>query len=431
MPGYLTRADPVPQKWTAVHFLYQVGQIAQLVPPKQKRPQRSFFVYIPCQLFSTVSDQPARLPSESPTILKKWYNGLYQIFNLCYNTPTNNAKGAICMHILKGKTRDYHSLKEEVFLRKNTKVGTFDPSLTPLNYSLCQNAVVESDQLDEHIKALGVQRKIRGDAVRFCSLIVDLPKDETGDPKKFFEDSIEGLLNFFEISREDVLYAQVHMDERHPHMHFCFVPLVKTDQKIRLSAKDLVTQEKLRDLHPFMQTYMAEKGHSGTLWHNDEVKRDKKFLEHKLAQLESDISQKQEQVNALDHALQRSHAEISSLNAQKSTLKAEVEHLTAEKKKAEKIDLWGLGYNSGLAEGKKEVERLESALYKLGEMFFSVQIVLIKILNFLHIEPKSLNWANEDLLDIESLSVEDIESLPAVSDNNDLDLDPDLEEWEW
>lgn len=231
------------------------------------------------------------------------------------------------MHILKGGASDYGSVKGEA-LREDgfsSKIGTIKKEKTIDNYPLVDRNPPKD--IDEFIKNLGVKRRIRSDAVRFVSIIVDYPKDETRDEREFFQESIKGLQEHFGIKDDAILYAQVHLDEGHPHMHFSFVPLVEKEKKykdghsekqIKLSAFDVLTKKSLCNLHPFMQTHMWSKGFTGTLHHNDGVKRDKDFLEHKLKQLEEELAEKRQDVHMAD-------LELQSIKNETMLLKSEYE----------------------------------------------------------------------------------------------------------
>ena len=250
------------------------------------------------------------------------------------------------MHLIKGKKQDYGSIKDEAILRKNSKIGTIDPERSHLNYNLCPNLTPAPEELDDRIRELGVTRKIQTDAVRFCSVIVDLPKDETGPQEKFFKDAYDGLVSFFKIPEEAVLYAQVHLDEGHPHMHFCFAPIREYEKTYKdghtklqrsLSAKALITKDVLERLHPTMQTYMDDQGHDGTLWRNDDVKRDKSFLEHKEAQIEKHIEGLNQEYESKNAWLEKMNREYESLRAAQKDLQDElsVQKATVEAQKAE------------------------------------------------------------------------------------------------
>ena len=53
--------------------------------------------------------------------------------------------------------------------------------------------------------------------------------------RRYFERALKFLQK--EVGAENIFSAVVHMDERNPHMHLCFVPLTKDN---RLSAKEIM-----------------------------------------------------------------------------------------------------------------------------------------------------------------------------------------------
>lgn len=202
------------------------------------------------------------------------------------------------MHIMKCGISDYGKVRGEAG-RENgfhSKVGTINPELTKYNYNLIDRD--PPTDIDAYIKDLGVNRKIRADAVRCVSVIVDFPKDEKRPSAEFFADAIKGLQEHFGIKDDAILYAQVHVDEGHDHMHFAFVPLVEkektykdghTEKQVKLSAYEVLTREKLQELHPYMQKYMKERDYRGTLHYADGEKRDKDFLEHKIEKIKGEL----------------------------------------------------------------------------------------------------------------------------------------------
>lgn len=67
----------------------------------------------------------------------------------------------------------------------------------------------------------------------------------------------ERVLDFFkaEVGEENIFSAVVHMDERNPHMHLCFVPLTKDN---RLSAKEVIGgRDKLVEWQDKFHDHMA------------------------------------------------------------------------------------------------------------------------------------------------------------------------------
>ena len=86
--------------------------------------------------------------------------------------------------------------------------------------------------------------RTRSDSVRVVEALI------TASPEFFGEKSPEHILEYFSYAlefmekhqaRETMISAAIHMDEKTPHMHLCFVPL--TADK-RLSAKEILGNKK-------------------------------------------------------------------------------------------------------------------------------------------------------------------------------------------
>lgn len=82
--------------------------------------------------------------------------------------------------------------------------------------------------------------KVRKDSIKFVDTIV------TASPEFFKNRTPEEVKDYFrrsadflaaEVGRHNIFSAVVHMDERTPHMHLCFVPLTSDN---RLSAKEII-----------------------------------------------------------------------------------------------------------------------------------------------------------------------------------------------
>ena len=72
--------------------------------------------------------------------------------------------------------------------------------------------------------------------------------------RRYFERALEFLQR--EVGKENIFSAVVHMDERNPHMHLCFVPLTKDN---RLSAKEVMgNRNKLIEWQDKFHDYMSE-----------------------------------------------------------------------------------------------------------------------------------------------------------------------------
>ncbi len=82
--------------------------------------------------------------------------------------------------------------------------------------------------------------KVRKDSIKFVDTIVTASPEffinrSPEDARAYFKQAVDFLAE--EVGRENIFSAIVHMDERTPHMHLCFVPLTKDK---RLSAKEII-----------------------------------------------------------------------------------------------------------------------------------------------------------------------------------------------
>lgn len=100
---------------------------------------------------------------------------------------------------------------------------------------------------------------MRKDSVKFIDIIVTAtPEFLDGLPleqvRRYFERALEFLQQ--EVGVENIFSAVVHMDERNPHMHLCFVPLTQDN---RLSAKEIMgNRNKLIEWQDKFHDHMAQ-----------------------------------------------------------------------------------------------------------------------------------------------------------------------------
>ncbi|HBT64622.1 MAG TPA: plasmid recombination enzyme [Ruminococcaceae bacterium] len=84
------------------------------------------------------------------------------------------------------------------------------------------------------------QCKVRKDSIKFVDTIVTAsPEFFKSRPPEEVKDYFRRAVDFLaaEVGRRNIFSAVVHMDERTPHMHLCFVPLTPDN---RLSAKEII-----------------------------------------------------------------------------------------------------------------------------------------------------------------------------------------------
>ncbi len=133
-----------------------------------------------------------------------------------------------------------------------------DTTKSHLNFHLVEPPGKYRAEAEKQIAAAGC--RTRSDSVRVVeTLITASPEFFTGkskaEVKSFFERTLEFITQ--KQSRETIISAVVHMDEKTPHMHLSFVPLTADG---RLSAKDIVgNRKKLTKWQDEFWAFMTEK----------------------------------------------------------------------------------------------------------------------------------------------------------------------------
>lgn len=137
-----------------------------------------------------------------------------------------------------------------------------DSSRSHLNYHLVEPRLKYYGEIQTRIEKAQRENpkcKVRKDSVKFIDTIVTASPEflATMKPKevrRYFERALEFLQR--EVGAENIFSAVVHMDERNPHMHLCFVPLTEDN---RLSAKEIMGgRDKLVQWQDTFHDYMAK-----------------------------------------------------------------------------------------------------------------------------------------------------------------------------
>lgn len=256
------------------------------------------------------------------------------------------------MHITKLKSSDLHGVLGEARREHKSKVGDIDESRTHLNYHLSprENEIHSAEEFRERIKALGVTRKLRGDAVCCLSTIVTLPQDYEGDVEDFFKAAYISAVNTLCGGREElVVQAYVHMDEKTPHMHFVSIPIVEKDGKAKLSAKDLLTKSFMRSFHPTMEQEMTEFLGEPIKLHDEELCEERRqaqakgdrSLDYKTIEEYKATKQKEAKEQALDESIDKKEFASDMLTkeiAGQTAYKAQIsKKATEEQEKYDKL----------------------------------------------------------------------------------------------
>lgn len=156
--------------------------------------------------------------------------------------------------ISSGNLLDHYERKEGIKF-KNQDI---DKTRSHLNYNLSPNKNLNQREfLNKRLSEVKILK--RDDVNIICSWIITLPKTiqkNSEEEKIFFKESYNFLKNKYQ--EKNIVSAYVHKDEVTPHMHFCFIPVVKDKNKNieKVSAKECVTREDLKNFHKELNNYM-------------------------------------------------------------------------------------------------------------------------------------------------------------------------------
>lgn len=177
---------------------------------------------------------------------------------------------------------------------KNIGNENIDESKTKLNYNLADHQSMQQiDFINKRCSEVKCQN--RKDVNVMCSWVVTAPKDlSENELEPFFKATYEFLEKKYK--KENVISAYVHMDEVTPHLHFAFVPVVKSlkkDKEIeKVSAKELINKQELKLFHSALEKHIElSLGHEVNLL-NQATKEGNKSIE--LLKRESAIKAKEE-----------------------------------------------------------------------------------------------------------------------------------------
>ena len=186
------------------------------------------------------------------------------------------------MRIDKLHASDVRNVLKEHNRTGKSKDGDIDTNKTEKNYNLAPRDLDTLEDMKDYIAVLfdkyGITRKVRGDATLVVDAIITKPQDCSLSDDDFAKLAYSFCINHFCGSDESlVVQSYLHLDETTPHLNFNYVPIIKSKDKYRLSAKDQLTKSFMYDLHPSLQAYMDEhgKGKAGT-YYTPEKAQDKK-----------------------------------------------------------------------------------------------------------------------------------------------------------
>lgn len=241
-------------------------------------------------------------------------------------------------------------------LTKGHSNPDIDVELSYLNYDLIGVTNSYKVDIEKYINEnKSSSRAIRKDAVLINEWIItsDKPffdKLSPEETKKYFETAVDYFGEKF--GRDNIRYAQVHLDERTPHMHMGIVPFT---QDWKLSAKTVFGKETLKKIQDELPRYLQERGF--------DIERGRENSEAKHLDTA--------EFKAFQKDLEKITSEVGKLEKEKSVVVAEV-----SKVKQELNDLKEkLKVTKELSMGVSELEKLEENSKKT---MFSKDLVISK-----------------------------------------------------
>ena len=116
-----------------------------------------------------------------------------------------------------------------------------DLSRTAQNFHLVTPRWSYEQEIKHRIQTAGC--RVRKDSVKFVDTLVtvspEFAKAHEAEMPEYFRRAFDFLKE--RVDEENIISAVVHMDEKTPHMHLCFVPLTRDK---RLSAKEILGNKK-------------------------------------------------------------------------------------------------------------------------------------------------------------------------------------------
>ena len=145
---------------------------------------------------------------------------------------------------------------------RNYSNQDIDTTMSNLNYDLIN---FQNISFNKKVKSIidtkrTTKKAIRKDAVTYCECIISSDNEffrklDIKEQQRFFEVSLKFLEN--RIGKDNIISANVHLDETTPHMHLGFVPMNLDGS---LSAKKMVNRNFLREIQENLPYTLQKNG---------------------------------------------------------------------------------------------------------------------------------------------------------------------------
>ncbi|MEF2837677.1 MAG: MobV family relaxase [Oscillospiraceae bacterium] len=166
--------------------------------------------------------------------------------------------GILRFHKYKGPEIGQIEAHNERTKEKYASNPDIDPARKHLNYNLLTPPPKYRAEAERQIREAGC--RTRKDSVRLVETLITASSEFfQGKSQQEIRAYFERALEFMKSKQkpDTIISAVVHMDEKTPHMHLCFVPLTEDG---RLSAKDILgNKKKLTQWQDEYWSYMVKK----------------------------------------------------------------------------------------------------------------------------------------------------------------------------
>ena len=217
-----------------------------------------------------------------------------------------------------------------------------DTNKSHLNYNLAPNHNMSQGEFVKK-RCSEVKCLNRKDVNVMCSWVVTAPKDLNPNLyKDFFKESYKFLENRY--GADNVVSAHVHMDEKTPHMHFAFVPVVYDSKKdlLKVSAKEKVCKTDLQAFHQDLEKHLENALGREINILNEATKEGNKSIDELKRQ---SASERLQEVNEkASKIISKAHNEVQGIKDSLIPLKAEYEAKKAYVREADRISQVSMMY---------------------------------------------------------------------------------------
>lgn len=206
-----------------------------------------------------------------------------------------------------------------------------DYDKTYLNYSLVQHQQKATEYLRERLEAVKCMK--RDDIKVLGQWVWTMPKDLAPEHQEEF---FRGIYEFYadKHGKENICYAQVHLDETTPHMHIGIIPIAPNKKGVdRVCAKEVFNREYLQKAHSDLQAYLEDRiGQEVNLLNGetlgvDGIKEFKalKDLKNQSEELTEEIELKKAYIKELDIQIADKKGILAQLTEKIEALKEKIE----------------------------------------------------------------------------------------------------------